>query len=416
MASFGLIALVWKWLLPYNWNVPIPVWLSIMAMATGFLGVYMAAHPPAQEEKKKKLFYKISFLILSTVIVAMTWRQSYTDNREKIQNGIVFSNQMSGVQFQLRQENTNNEDLKFEVRSLKDEISTNAGIADSLRLTVLGDQYDKIVEENQNLETRHELLDTAPVDLNTIREEHENELMQKTNNEKLTEIQTRIDELNDKKRAESDAMAEKLSEEKANQDILAKEREMTSLVAPIFDYIIVRFSDVLSRLKDETGQNIFGDFNGLAPSLSSSRLINQNILVEATNDIAIGTNAAWDFQITSSIDRNGSSHHMFTSYYTLPWTDVAINIIANMTNATSILTIKPVFISRYGTREMQSFFNFKHINGDIWVSDVTLTLSSADGINIGPKNISYENYTNEIDEALESLIGSQDDIFKLKPK
>lgn len=90
---------MWK-CLPFSWGIPIPVWISIAGAAIGFLGVYMAAHPPDKDEIGKKRFYKITFLILVALIVSMTWRQSSNDTKEKIQMFLVNSNQLERVQFE----------------------------------------------------------------------------------------------------------------------------------------------------------------------------------------------------------------------------------------------------------------------------------------------------------------------------
>jgi hypothetical protein len=386
------------------------LWSIIQILPTAILA-YLGFHVifyPVDESKKMKAF----FLILIIVCIAGSVAIAVKQGKDAGQQQKDFSDQMGGVQFQLRQANTNNETLKEEVQSLKNEISTNAGIADSLRLVVLGDQYDRIVNENQDLQNQHELLDTAPVDLDTIRQKTEIELTQKTNDEKLAELQARMDDIKSKKQAESDAEAEKLAEERANHDTLEKEKAMTSLIAPIFDYTIVRFGNILAGLK--TGEAVTGDFHSLAPNLSSSKLINQGILVENTNVIAIGTNAAWNFQITTTIDLNQRQSFPSSRNYSLPWSGAAINILANTTNSSSVLTIKPTFFSR-NSRYGQMRFGEGKIKGDVWFYDITLTLNAGDGVNIG-KSISSDNFTNEIDSALEELIGSEDALCPLKPK
>jgi hypothetical protein len=45
---------IWKYL-PFNWEIPIEVWSSIVTAAIGFLGVYMAAHPPQPKRKREKM-------------------------------------------------------------------------------------------------------------------------------------------------------------------------------------------------------------------------------------------------------------------------------------------------------------------------------------------------------------------------
>lgn len=61
----------------------------------------MAAHSPTKEEKGKKRFYKISFLILAALIISLTWRQSYNDDREKTQMFLSTSNQMHDLRTEL---------------------------------------------------------------------------------------------------------------------------------------------------------------------------------------------------------------------------------------------------------------------------------------------------------------------------
>lgn len=67
----------------------------------------MATHPPTQEEKGKKQFYKISFLILAAAVVGLTWRQSYIDDKGKQQLSSSNSNQMFNLQTRLSTLQTN---------------------------------------------------------------------------------------------------------------------------------------------------------------------------------------------------------------------------------------------------------------------------------------------------------------------
>lgn len=82
-------------LLPFNWGIPIAVWISLVTAAIGFLGVYMAAHPPTTEQTRQKWFYKGAFVILAVFIVALTWRQSSNDDQEKSRMFLSTSNQLA---------------------------------------------------------------------------------------------------------------------------------------------------------------------------------------------------------------------------------------------------------------------------------------------------------------------------------
>jgi hypothetical protein len=79
--------------------MPIPVWLSIIAIFIGYIGVHMAAHPPRAEEIKKKKFYKASFLFLSIAIVLLTWiqdRRNTNQLREQKEQSYKILENLSG--------------------------------------------------------------------------------------------------------------------------------------------------------------------------------------------------------------------------------------------------------------------------------------------------------------------------------
>jgi len=72
-AFLVVLALSLTWVVGNRANqVPIPVWVAVLTAFIGFIGVYMAAHPPAPQEKQKKWCYKISFSLLAAIIVILT--------------------------------------------------------------------------------------------------------------------------------------------------------------------------------------------------------------------------------------------------------------------------------------------------------------------------------------------------------
>jgi hypothetical protein len=180
---------IWK-CLPFNWEIPIEVWSSIVTAAIGFLGVYMAAHPPNQREKGGKWFYKISFLVLAAMIIVMTWRQNHNGEKEKKQMFLSNSNQLSRLQRGLDDDKVQITAQRLEIQELTTALSTNQSMDSATRLAVLDKKDQEVITgmkalidrifsnekifagENETT-NKHELITEDVTKLKILREERE---------------------------------------------------------------------------------------------------------------------------------------------------------------------------------------------------------------------------------------------------
>ena len=302
------------------------------------------------------------------------------------------------------------------VSDLKSQLATNS----DPRLAALASEQKDIMQIGNELQKKHELLNFSGVNLNTLRAERDNELAQQTNQNEKEAIQQQIDAIKNQQKEQQQKEIQQEQKRQADKIRLEKVKSIDQPILSIFDNVICRLDKMLDGIASQAGEKRFSDLSGGTPTIYSSDLVKDGRIIVGTNSISIGTNSAWDFEISTAIE---PAHLDFLPGFNPPpdqiiqWAHKPSLIIASRTkDGESILTIKPSLEFR---GEMRSrVFNVKNSNTsdpDEFIDNVSITLTVPNGLNYNAA-APYDNYTNEIDAALRRLIESQDQQVPLTMK
>lgn len=367
---------------------------------------------------RKWLFWLTLALFSANQIVGVFDNHQKTEKAQRLETKVdSLTNQLViiGVEnLQLRDE------INQGFRDISHEFSTNGAIAPIIRLAVLDTALEQIKEEGNALQKEHELFDTGAADIKTLREERKTELNLQENQKRQTEIQQEKDDIQNKKiaeeagkRAEVAAQNQKL----ADQELLKSKMLLANQILPIFDYIVRELDKMLANVSKQSGEKRFSDFSGATPTVYASSLVKDGIIIDGANSINIGTNSAWDFRISTTVQ----SLRVFPQFYPFQPSSgspiriqiqyrepyVSFSVASHTTNGESILTVTP----------------YRQWNSDVSAEDaptadrpfyekISIKLTVPNGLNIDELQPS-ENYKTAIDKALRRLIEAQDQQFPL---
>jgi hypothetical protein len=279
------------------------------------------------------------------------------------------------------------------VNGLKSEwhgLATNQAIVlPDARLVMLSNEQQDAVQEEDAIKTQHELLSFDTVDINVLRKERENELEQQSNHVKQEELQKQIDDIKNKKTAEENAKKEeyaakleKENQQKSEQQLLQSKKRRAIEILPFFDYAVGRLYKMLDGFATGAAENRHSDFLGATPTMYASDMVKGGIIVSGTNLLGIGTNSAWNFEISTLLIHQEEEN----KYHRVMDASISLKIVSRTTNGESLLTITP----RAGKFEQ-----------------ISVKLTVPNGLNIN-ENKAKRFFTNSIDNALRHLIEAQD--------
>jgi hypothetical protein len=305
------------------------------------------------------------------------------------------------------------------VKKFTDAIVTNQSDA---RLAILDTEKQNAVQEGNEIQKSHELLNVSTTDLESLRAEREYELEQRSNQLEQAAIQKQIDARNQELEEPQRIRQAEQDKQQADQEILKKEQSLSAHILPIFDYAIIKLNKMLDGIAKEVGEKRHADFLGETPTIYASNLVSDGRLVSGTNSISIGTNSAWNFEISTTASEISTASPFgapYGSYQNRVFSTITIS--SRTTNGESILTLTPYYYTRGDSREVQGMFFERKITADVWFYKFSIKLNVPNGFNIDEspsldESPSAESYTTEIDKALRGLIEAQDQQFPLTKK
>ena len=351
----------------------------------------MVNNPPTK--RLHRWVYRGIFLLLGIAIVALTFMQQSQESRKESNHAKELA--------QSRAEISNlKKEMHQQFHDLLNAFSTNSAIDPTIRLAALENQLRKISEEGNELQKRHELFNVSGVDITRLRAERANDLALQENQRRQAEIQSNIDDIQRKQAEQRRIEAERQSQQKAEEEALQEARTLSSPILPVFDYVINKLAKMLDGIANDSGEKRFSDFSGTTPTIYASGLENKGTIVNGTNVISIGTNSAWNFEISTTVLPIANFRMGARTFAT-------IRIESRTTNTESVLTIRPTCVKRTDDRYTAMRFQAHNISGDIWFNQMSIQLSLPNGLNIN-KDAPLENYTDDIDKALRRLIEAQD--------
>lgn len=254
--------------------------------------------------KPAKVWYIVIFLIIGIAgLPILIWQYRATEQTEQENKDRIsyFTNQ-------LHQSNLNVSNLQTEVARLIHDFSTNSTILPAVRLAILDDQQEKIDMQKSELQKQGALISVSLPDIAAIRAERENRRRLQELQERQEEIQRAKDEIKQQEEQAKAQIAQLQEEQKAKAEAAKKEAEETEKYLDIFDYAIRRLHTVLVIFSKDSGEKITSDFPESLPSAYHSGFVSNGHLVIGKNTMGIGTNAAWNFVVStvnkSRLDQN----------------------------------------------------------------------------------------------------------------
>ena len=384
---------------------------GLLQALLAYIAFHVTVHPLDKEtDRVKIIFFKIVIATCLLVAILVSGLQFHATEKAESKHSETLSNLTN----QLVQANEDYRSFRKETQQrfqeLTREFSTNSEISYAVKLAVLNDQQARNLAEATGLQKEHELLNAEPMNIKTLRAERENELEQRDNKNRQDVIQKQIDDINNLKKSEEDAEAERQNQQKTEQKILQGKKELGSTILPVFDYVVAELIKTLGRFSMDSGEKIVSDFPGNSPSVYSSSLVSDGMIANGTNFIKIGTNSAWNFSIYATVEsselidqiwlNNRRQIRIFKHIATL-------NIASQTTNGESVLTVSP---SAFVFRPLQ----MRGTNGigisvvtNVAFNQISIKLNVPNGLNMD-ETLPSTDYKSKIDEAVRRLIGAQD--------
>ncbi|HEV2320657.1 MAG TPA: hypothetical protein VGV18_12950, partial [Verrucomicrobiae bacterium] len=374
--------------------------LLILTAAQAYIGVEMVNTPPT--ENRHRWFWRVVFfaIVLSTAIVALF---QYHENDAQQRD---LNNRLTAVQSQLT--NSLNENLE-QFQQLSEEFSTNSSIALAIRVGILTNELETTIASGNELRKSHKLFDIPPIGIDAVRAEREQDLAIQENEAKQEKLQDEINAIKDQKEKSERAAEDAEQERNALKELLEMERMLSAPAIPIFDYTIRKLHRMLDDDSKGSGWTVTSDFLGQSPTIYASRLMSDDIILNGTNYITLGTNFAWDFKTSTVVTppvpltrlewkRNRGNERAYS----------VLIIQATTTNGESKLTVAPRFRYKNSYRYSDRDSQHNNVEGSYTFSNVQILLDVPDGLNMDER-CTYDSYTNTIDKALTRLIGAQDE-------
>lgn len=381
--------------------------LIILAGVQAYIGIEMANTPPTK--KWHRWFWRIAFFVnlLSMLIVGCfqfieneAQQKNLTDRLKAVQL------QLEVVQLQLT--NSLSENLK-QFQELSEEFSTNSSIAIAIRVGILTNALDHAIAEGDELQKSHELFDVSSVDINAVRAERDRELAIQENQAKQEKLQQELNNIQAQQDAAKQAVEDAEQKREAEKELFDKEKMLSSPALPVFDYTIRKLYEILDGVSKGSGWTISSDFPGQIPTLYASALASNGIVTNGTNYLTLGTNSAWNFEISAHVPplplRDFRQYYRGREY-------AVLTVQAVTTNGDSILTVTSQYEHRGDSKFTYEDFWLNHIKGDYWFNNVQISLTIPNGLNMD-EGSTYTDYTNDIDTALTRLVGAQDQQCKV---
>jgi flagellar motor protein MotB len=233
------------------------------------------------------------------MVVLMTWRQSYNDDQEKHLSSNQMSNLQRGFDEYKAQSSVNVSNLQTEIARLIYDFSTNSTILPAVRLAILDDQREKIAAQISEAQEQGIPISVSLPDISTIRANREKRRHLQELQEREKEIQRAKDAIKQQEEQAKAQVVQQQEEQMAKAESAKKESEETKIYLDVFDYTLNRLYKMLDNFSKVSGENIHLDFPTEFPSAYNSRFVSQGHLVIGKHTMGIGTNTAWNFEIST---------------------------------------------------------------------------------------------------------------------
>lgn len=131
--------------------------------------------------------------------------------------------------------------------------------------------------------------DTDLTSIASLSDKLENLKSQKANADRQAQIQQAID-----------AREDELNAPKMAQQNYEIQKQASAPILPIFEQVIFKLQDALGKYAAQTGDDIHWTFSSpTVATIYGSNLEKENCVIDGTNTIYLGTNSAWQFQVST---------------------------------------------------------------------------------------------------------------------
>ncbi|MGA3284980.1 MAG: hypothetical protein ABSD57_11050 [Verrucomicrobiota bacterium] len=311
---------------------------GLLQAILAYIAFHVTVHPVKKERDRVKIIgLKIVIVTCCLGAVFVSGLQYHDSERAESRNFETIknlTNQLATVQTIVSADKTKIEEQSSIIHDLTIALNTNQSMDSATRLAILDKEDQKIIEalkaiggkkepdvqivvEGNETTNRHEPVSVGVTGLKTLRAEwgnrHELWQLQK----KQTELQSQRLEIEREQSAQQEALEkakrarqealEKAQQEAldneqkqlAQQEVLRREKHITDQCLSVFNYVITTLYTTLVGVAKDTGDKVTFDFSSI-PSVYESSFVSGGRIVGGTNSIRLGTNSAWNFEISAT--------------------------------------------------------------------------------------------------------------------
>lgn len=397
---------------------------NVVAIIIPTLALIVAVYPIDKRTKKINfyffhlhrsfLIYLALFGVCAAVAIFLNLKQNALAEQTDRDNRITITNLVERVEFFTDQNSqllaevsylTNQNvqlraEMKQQFHDLTIAFSTNSGFAEDYRLAELNELLRS--NERDTDEVSHEILELPKVGLQAMREEWSKQ-------QKLYQLQAQHDDLEQQMNSIKDERERKQRQLADSKEITSIKKLLDGQTLPAFDYVISLFNYLLGEAASDTGKHLMTDFEG-TPTIYASHLERDNLIMNGTNYLWVGTNSTWSFAIYTHVDSVTLPALKYGRKYSL----TTLTIQATNIFGTSSLTICPQFLYKYQWRTTPQLFEQNKISSDTWLNRFHVTLSLPNPNSPSTDTfVSSDDFTNEVYKYLRNLVEAQDPQFPL---
>jgi len=393
-----------------NWTygtlVAIFVLLSILQILFDYLLTHVFKDARTTGHKKLRmtlLCVTLSVFVASQIAVLVEgYRQSESAKTERAE----LNSQIAQLKEQVAASNIDSRnEFRHELQTLRTDFATNQSRDIGARIAVLNTEASKTVEKRAELLKQQELIAIEPISLRSLRKERTNRLaIQETElrQSEVLRLKAEIEEQEaekERQRIEEQSRKDRESaEQKSKEEIAAREKLINEQSVAVFDQVIGSLYFILTSIGKETDNVVSSDFPKNPPTAQYSSLFSDGKITKGTNQLLLGTNLTWRFEISSSPPRLLAPKEPKSPVRFLP---AKLNILSLGKDGVSSFSISP-------TDSTAS----PRYNLAIEINQVNLALHLP---NQPADNRAHPstNYVKGIEQALRALVGAQDNQFRL---
>jgi len=371
--------------------------LGFLNLILAYVAFHVTVHPIGKKTKKWKIVALkcaiVACCLLALILNAVQYKVSEKTASKNASKITDLLDQVGGLSNQLTQSVQENKD---QFQKLTTDFSTNSEISSVVRIGILKDEIVQKSNEVNSLLKEYKIILSEPQNMETMRQERENLLAQQNNKDKSSLLQKQIDDINAQKQASLDAETQRENQQKKEQEGLLALKNISDTTLPVFNAVIANLSRRLEAFANDYKLNSTGSFPSDPPTIYSSHMVTNGLLISGTDFIGLGTNLEWRCVFSTFGVQIGRSAYRFNK------ARIRMTVTSGDTNDDSLLTIQPFWANKQVPKMPGSV-----AGADTFSLTLTVPGGDTNGLNLD-EGVPFTNSTAAIDEAVRHLIESRD--------